>query len=432
VAYSEKASRKDRYYIEGLQAQGARNIRQAMLIYQRLIDDYPLEKQAYYAMASLKFNLGKYDEAISHLHNAIALDPLFGNAYNLLSFSYSRLGNLDKALKMNDRSIFLDPNEPNPYDSRGEILAKFKLYDRAIESFKKAIDKKSDFYSSWRNLGNVYTYVGDFIRAESCFQVIASVEDIYVWTDGKVYLAQNLIYQGKFQEALAVLTDGSREDKKAHGEELYATYYHLAALIYEQLGEFTSALEEIARAQEIARRAYPDEKIYWRRYYVRIWAAAGDTASARRLSEELKTSLEKASRKLGDYWYSLGAVEMAEGHLDNAEAYFRKATIEADTFDYSAHYMLGRVLLDLGRPEKAVEQFNVLLADQKAHPENWGSLEAEVYYYLGLAYQKSGKPHEALEHFTKYVDIRANADSRIKSVIDARERSAALITELSS
>ena len=432
VEYSDRATEKERYYIEGLQAQRTGDVSRALSIYQQLIDHYPLEKQAYYAMALLKFNHGKYDDAIGHLHNAVALDPLFGNAYNLLSFSYSRLGNLDKALEMNDKFIFLAPNEPNPYDSRGEILAKFKLYDRAIESFKKAIDKKSDFYPSWRNLGNVYTYIGDFLRAESCFQVIASVEDIYVWTDGKIFLFQNLMYQGKFQEALAVQADGSREDKKAHGEEIYATYHHYAALIYVNIGEFSLALEEIAKGQQIAQRAYPQEKIHWRRYYAEIMAESGDMVSARKISEELKTALEEANRKPGDYWYSLGAMEMAGGRLDSAEAYFRKATIDTETFDYSAHYMLGRVLLDRNLPEKAIEQFNILLADQKAHPENWGSWEAEVYYYLGLAYQKSGKRRDAIENFTVYLDIRKNADAQVPSVIDARTRLATLMAGLSS
>ena len=432
AAYSGRATQKERYYIEGLQARRAGDTSLALSIYQKLIDYYPQEKQAYYAMASLKFNLGKYDEAIVRLNNAIALDPLFENAYILLAYSYGRLGNLDQALAINDKSIVLAPNEPNPYDSRGQILTKFKMYDRAIASFKKAIEKKSDFYAAWRNLGSVYTYAGDFIRAESCFQVIASVADIYVWTDGKVYLAQNLIYQGKFQKALAVLAEGSREDGKAHGSEIYSTYHHYAALIYEQLGDVKHTLAEIAKAREIARRTYPDKKIYWRRYYVRILAQAGDIAGAREISEELKASLVEANKKLGDYWYSLGALEAAKGNLAAAAASFTKATVETDAFDYDAHYLLGRTLLELGRSDDAIDQFNLLLADQLAQPEDWAVWEAEVYYYLGLAYQKSGRRPEAIANLTEYLDRRKNCDAQIESILDARTRRAALIAESTS
>ncbi len=431
IEYSDKTTQRERYYIEGLQAQGSGNISLAISIYQKLVDHYPQEKQAYYIMASLKFNLEKYDEAIGLLGNVIALDPLYGNAYKLLSYSYGRSGNFEKALEMNDKFIFLEPNEPNPYDCRGDIFVEFKMYDKAIEFYKKALEKKSDFYTSWRNLGTAYTFMGDFIKAESCFLIIAAAEDIYIWTDGKIYLAQNLIYQGKYRKALAVLVEGSSEDKKAHGNEIYSTYHHLPALIYEKLGDFNSALDEINKAQEIAGRVYPQEKIYWRRYYARIMAEAGDTASARNIAMELKNSLKDANRKMGDYWYALGAIERATGNLIDAEANFKKATAETDEFDYSAHYMLGRTLLDLNRPDTAIEQFNLLLDDQISHPENWSSWEADTYYYLGVAYQKSGQPREAIQNLTKYLNIMANADPQILSVIDARARLAELISDTS-
>jgi tetratricopeptide (TPR) repeat protein len=432
VEYAEKATQKDRYYIEGRQAIQARDIPLAMSIHQQLIDRYPQEKQAYHSLAELLYEQGRYDDAIDQLNYAIALDPLFGNAYNMLSYCYGRLGDLDRALEMNDKYIFLSPNDPNPYDSRGEILAAAKQYDRAMESFRKAIEKKPDFYVSWRNLGNMYTYTGDLIKAESCFQVTASVEDIYVWTSGKIPLVQNLIYRGKYREALAVLADGIRQDQKAHGREIYSTCRHFAALIGEQLGDFTAAREEIAKAQEIAQRVSPHDKIFWRRYYVRILAAAGDTASARRIADDLRASLEEANRKQGDYWYALGSIAMAKGDLVNAEISFRKATVENDSFDYSAHFFLGRALLDLNRLDDAIEQFTILLADQKEHPERWGSWNAEVFYYLGIAYERSGRPREAIENFTAYLDIRKSADPQVPSVNDARTRRAALIAGSSS
>ena len=422
MEYSQNTTQRERYYIEGLQARVTGNMSQAMSIYQKLIDSYPLEKRAYYIMASLEFNLEKYDNAIALLWKAVALDPLFSDGYKLLAYSFCYLGNLDKALEMNDKFIFMEPNEPNPYNSRGDIFIEFKMYDKAVESYRKALKKKSDFYTSLTNLGKVYTYMGEFIKAESCFQIIASVKDIYTWTDGKVYLAQNLIYQGKYQKALAVLADGSNEDRMAHGEEQYPTYHHLQALIYEKLGNLNLAIDEIEKAQEIAQRTYPQNKIYWRRYYARILAETGNITVARDIAEILKNSLNEANKKMGDYWYALGIIELAMHNHNNAETYFKKAIAETDLFDYSAHYMLGQVQLELNRPDSAAAQFELLQKNQISNPEDWASWEAEAYYFLGIAYQKSGQPLKAIQNFTKYLNIMENADPQIKPVIDARKR----------
>ncbi|MCP4703827.1 MAG: tetratricopeptide repeat protein, partial [candidate division Zixibacteria bacterium] len=344
----------------------------------------------YYQIGILKYRLGQFDETIDYMNQVIELDPLFTSGYNILSYSFGKIGQFDKAIEASDKFIFLSPNEPNPYDSRGDIYAMFKMYDEAIESYKKALEKKDDFYASWSSLGNVYTFTGDFIEAERCFKVIASVEDIYIWTNGKVLLGHNLMYQGKFIEALKMLEIGSNEDKKAHGEKMYATYHNLPALMYEELGDYDKALDELEKADTISQKN-ANYSIYWRQYKTRIVANSGEINWALSNADTLKTGLEEAGLELGEYWYSLGTVELAQNNFTKAEGYFRKAISEIGTYDYSSNYMLGLTLFNMDRIDESIAQFEGLLAAQDSLPATWNSWDARVYYYLGILYDNTGQ-----------------------------------------
>jgi len=270
--------------------------------------------------------------------------------------------------------------------------------------------------------------LSDFVRAESCFQVIAAVEDIYIWTDGKVFLGHNLIYQGKFQEALAMLATGSQEDKKAHGEEMFATYHHLAALIYEEMGEFENAFGQLGKADEILKRVSKNNKIYWRRNRARIFAEGGNISEAELIANDLKNALEEAGQSLTDYWYARGSVEMAKENYNEAEKYFKRAINETKDFDYGSTYMLGLALFNLNRFDESIDRFKELLSAQDSLPDEWVFWDALVYYYLGRAYESSGDISDAATQFKKYLDIRKNADVEIESVIDARLRLESLIS----
>jgi len=428
VEYSDKATLMEKLYITSRQAYLLGNIPAAQDILKHLINNYPHEKRAYFLLGSYEYNLENYVDAVNYLNKCLELDPLFSNAYNMLSYAYGHLDNFDQALEMSDKLIFLSPNEPNTYDSRGDIYKMFRMYDKAVESYMKAIAKKKDFYASWRSLGLTYTYMGDFVNAERCFNVIASVEDIYIWTDGKVYLGYNLIYQGKFDQALTMLKLGSQEDKRVHGEEYYATYHNLQALIYEELGKYDLALAELDRANEISERRYSGHRFYWRQYNARIVANSGNIERAEIIVGELKSALEESGRPMGDYWYARGSIDLARGNFEEAEEYFRKAIAEAESFDYASSLMFGLSLYNSGKFNESIRQFEDLIAAQDSLPQTWESWDVRVYYYLGLACEKAGELAKAAEQYSKYISIRKDADSDIESVGDARKRLTSLVS----
>ncbi len=420
--FAQQATQMERLYIFARQAFLTGDNEAAFTYLLDLVKQFPYEKRAYYLIGVNKYRLRQNDEAITFLNKSIALDPLFAEAYNILAYTYCNLENMEVALTFNAKFIFLAPNEPNPYDSRGDIFAMFRMYSKAAESYKMALEKKDDFHASWSKLGKMYTFTGDFVNAEKCFQVIASEEDIYIWTNGKVLLGHNLMYQGKLAEALAMLRIGSAEDEKAHGEKWYATYHFIPALMYEELGEFDKALDELEAGNAIQNSRGSGNRTYWKRYQARIVANSGDLTRAQRMTDSLKAMLESNNESAGAYWYALGTIELARKNYSEAEIHFRKAIEELESFDYSSQYLLGVTLHDAGKFAESIEVLESVLEAQDSMPMTWTSWDARLYYYLGLSFEGSGNQEKAIENYTRYLDLRENADIELPTVTDTEKR----------
>jgi cytochrome c-type biogenesis protein CcmH/NrfG len=50
----------------------------------------------------------------------------------------------------------------------------------------------------------------------------------------------------------------------------------------------------------------------------------------------------------------------------------------------------------------------------------------KAYYYLGIAYEKTGRNDDAIKPYEEFLDIWKSADPGIAEVIDARNRLAKL------
>ena len=86
---------------------------------------------------------------------------------------------------------------------------------------------------------------------------------------------------------------------------------------------------------------------------------------------------------------------------------------------------LGRAYLDANMYGEAVSELEKLQANCRGQvPVSRSRLE--VYYYLGLAYEKSGWTKKAIGQYEEFLDILKNADNGIVEVDDAKTRLAGL------
>ena len=79
----------------------------------------------------------------------------------------------------------------------------------------------------------------------------------------------------------------------------------------------------------------------------------------------------------------------ALGALENAE--------KASPADADIHYLRGKVLLSMGKPQEAVAALKQAIELRPDSPSS--------YYQLGLAYQRLGKKEAAQEQFEKKIHL---------------------------
>jgi serine/threonine protein kinase/Flp pilus assembly protein TadD len=422
VQYSDKVCQKEKYYLKCLEAGITGNQTQEIKALEKIIERYPEEKEAYFMLATIyQLQLRRYQQAVDCLNKAIEIDPLYKIAYNMLAYAYNEIGDFEKSIWAINKYISLAPNEANPYDTRGDLYAWNGKIDQAIESYKKALEIKPDFYASLAKLGFMYLFKKEYAKAESCYQKLCSSSDKDTRSEGRLNLAYIPTYQGKFENALQILDDGIVADRMDQVEGWQNTSKPLLkARIYEEKKNLNLALKEMEKYMKIWHRSYPDDKFYGRTYYARLLAENREFAKAQEVAKALKKDIGGDQFLMRSYWWVVGRIELAKGNLEASITNLEKAAKSVPNFD--CHYELANAYLQVGRLDEAVSEFEKVLSrydNDRAWSANWA---VRAYYLLGLAYEKSGWNKRAIEKYEEFLDIWKNADPGIPEMEDAKER----------
>lgn len=170
----------------------------------------------------------------------------------------------------------------------------------------------------------------------------------------------------------------------------------------------------------------------------RAWYNLGQTREHRKKWEDAVEAYENAVKIDGNdpmYHYRLGKAYYMVEKYDDAEEHLEKAVKENDRL-FKAHYFLGKVYEAKGEPKKAAEAWT---KSAEANPTfgkpfnalgilyiTWDKLPAavqvlengvmnvidpeeksDVYYHLGLAYEKQNKLDKAIEAYTNALELRS-------------------------
>ena len=356
-----------------------------------------------------------------NLNKAIEIDPLYKIAYNSLAYAYEDIGDFDKSIWAINEYISLAPDEANPYDSRADLYAYNGKLDQAIESYKKALEKKPDFSTSLAKLGHMYLFKREYVKAESCYKVLASSSDKDTRSEGRTYMAIVPLYQGKFEEALEVLNDGLAADRMEEVEAEQGWKHIFKADAYLGKKNPKSALKEVERAVEISLRVNPEAVMNWQEHRVFVLAENGDFKKAEDLAEVLKKDIEQRDQTLMPfYWWASGCIEFSKGNVEVSLPEFERAAEGVTNFYMD--FMLAQAYLVSDRMGEAVAVLEKSLSrydESRALLPVWA---VKAHYLLGLAYEKSGWNKKAIEKYEEFLEIWKDADPGIPEVKDATER----------
>ncbi len=177
--------------------------------YERAIAIDPKYRQGYISLAKFRAENGRYDEAEKEIEKAIALDASGTDGYmvrgiirhlrgdheaairdfreiaarepeNLRAYSYiskccNAAGRYAEAAEAAEQGLAVNGDYVNLYVNRGVALYHMKLYEEAVEAFKKVITNQNAvntaaLESAYHFRGMAYERLGDITRAASDYQ----------------------------------------------------------------------------------------------------------------------------------------------------------------------------------------------------------------------------------------------------------------------
>lgn len=426
LEYSANASRDEQCYIRGWHDYLSGNHIQAIEAIREIIDRHPHDIEAWLTLAYLyKNGLRQTDRAIECCHRAIEIDSLGPWAYNQLAYAYDETGDFEKSIWAINKYISLAPDEANPYDSRGELYAYNGKLDQAIASYRKAVEIKPDFYSSWENLGTMLIFKGDYTQAKQCYEKLLASNDKNTRSDGRLDLALIPLYQGKFDEALAVLDQSIGADKIERVDTWEKQM--IKSDIFAQRGEFAKSLIETNEAIKGYANSYPGRAVPFKDLYIQQLSEIGEFAKAQQVAQDWKQEIEdKDPGQMDFYWIGLGCLESGRGNYEAAVEHFIKALAGLPDplapYGFGIRFLLARAYQEAGQVGEAVAEFERLLPNYSAGRITCGIWSVKTHYYLGLAYEQSGWNNKAIAQYEAFLEIWKDADPGIREIDDAKAR----------
>lgn len=117
--------------------------------------------------------LGKYEEAIDCIDNALKLSPNNEVALVNKGMALSRLGRHREALKCYNEAIRVNPSYEVAWNNKGNALTRLNRYDEAIKSYERAIHLDEEYKEAWVNKGYVLAKMGDYDGAARCADFVS-------------------------------------------------------------------------------------------------------------------------------------------------------------------------------------------------------------------------------------------------------------------
>jgi serine/threonine protein kinase/Tfp pilus assembly protein PilF len=417
-------------------------------ILKKILELYPEEKRCRVDLASFYLNRQKYDEAVAELEQAIALDPQYGAAINLLAYVYGYQNKFGEAIKTFERYAALSPGDANPYDSMGDLYFRMGKFEAAVEKYKEALRLKPGFGSAVR-ISYIYALREDYGAAMK-------------WIDDYISTAPS-------------------KGIESAGHQLKAIYHYL-------FGNVRTALEDLDKAQDLLASENNNEGID-SLYRARIWICYDwgkedlflkfakdrfDFRAARKLLSDLfntllhsfylglddvrqnrpdqarsrlaeidkARSVEKLDKKdpalfwiNNSYYFLLSEIELSQGRGAAAAEAFKKmgeTTIVIGTISTLLQNNIpliydipARGFQAAGELDKAIAEYETLTS-----PDPMARKQQLIHPFsrlrLARLYESRGEWAKAVVQYQKLAEIWKNADASLPQVAEVGQRLAAL------
>jgi len=191
-----------------------------------------------------RLNAGDFNAAITELSRAASLDPKSADAMNLLGVAYEGKGLRDRALQSFKAAIQADKNNPEYLNNYGFLLFKNNDFEEATKYLKRAAKISPNDARIWNNLGLAQCRRGKFDDAFESF--VRAVGEF----NGHVNIAAQLLAHGYAKDATRHLEQAQK--MQPNSTDVLARLVR----VYEMTGRVSDA--ETARRSIIALQTSAD------------------------------------------------------------------------------------------------------------------------------------------------------------------------------
>ncbi|MDQ4123487.1 MAG: tetratricopeptide repeat protein [Acidobacteriota bacterium] len=368
---SSRLTEKDRLNISAWYAIANLDFPNAIRQYREIINQYPLETEAYCRLGRLLAGEGQLEEAVNVLRKGVAIDSEAKDIYNTLGGLLSELNRHEEAISARRRYVALAPEEPNAYDSLGLAYQWQGDYKQAIENYERALELNPKFEIALIHLANVRAQIGQYSEAINLF-------------DKYVQIAPS-------------------ESERVRG------YDNLAA-VYLKKGD-------LDQAEKYARETLKHRKdVVWHSFV--LARLRGDLKRAndleRQIFDRVPSTDRGARQKRRFESYQRGYIAFINGKADEAIAHFKEAvSLPAPIWHIdSFEDCLAKAYLELDRLDEAIAEYDRILQLNPNYPL--------ARFHLAQAFERKGLAEKATQNYRLFLQIWSQADENIPELNHAK------------
>lgn len=231
-------------------------INEAIDSYKKAIKLAPDQMFPWNNLGNLYSELGSNDEAIVSFKKAVEYDPTDAVSWNGFGNVYRRMGRIDESVAAYQKAIELAPTYANPWNGLGNVYESTERIEDAISAYRKAIELNQRFINPWLRLGDISGKERRNEQAITAYQKAIEIDpkNARVWNDlGNVYL-----YAGLPEEAINSFNRAIELDRG------YGWPYSNLALAFSYSGRYQEAILLYQRSIELL-SSTSDKAISWNR-----------------------------------------------------------------------------------------------------------------------------------------------------------------------
>lgn len=406
------------------------NLTAAYSVYQQICELNNQDAVAFMMMGALGGEMGKIDEGMRNLEQAIKINPEYPDAYNILAQLYSHQGEFKKALESAKKAVEYDPHFFEAWSLLASLNGQLNQYSDAEHASKKALALDSSLSETRLVLANALMEQDKNVEALAEFKLITQdipgnahvysrmgavltrlqnyTEAIPTFEKALKIIPKDIATRKALAYAYTALEDyepaaeqykmiiDSNPDDDSNWQALVTTYNKLddwksLALFCEQQAKTSPNNKHI-----IINQGYAQEKL-------------GQLENAK----NLYIKATELYPDWGDAWNRLGLFYLSNKDFDGAATHLKKAIDLGVTSPFTL-CMYGYTLRNKGlyeESEKICKQALELAPDL-----------AEVYLNIGSAQALQGKYDEALEMFNTGLSKNPEHSDLITAIADIKER----------